>query len=342
MFNFQNSRGAIKRATVGRAALAIAGMLCALPAGVWAQAFQSGDAIEYKVRSSPPLWERGVYVRALPNGKQVLVRQKPTTYFPAGSEMAFDTADVRIPVPAGAQANAAASPARVAGVTPANPGTTPAVSPGSAPAIPGAGLLSKEEVIAYAGTRIGADPWKNPPRDANLANIRDYIRERGTNFTADADFDARMSAISANSVHIGFAVNENRGPHPALGDYAGVWLLRAANRGSHSTGMDSSGRRTRTTTDSQAESGQLTINADGSYVWEVLRGDPSAKWLRGKWRAVRPDEMQAWEAGPALWLVQAKQGFDYMVRMGRDPAWQGWISVGAGKGRTPVEYGRRR
>jgi len=27
--------------------------------------------------------------------------------------------------------------------------------------------------------------------------------------------------------------------------------------------------------------------------------------------------------------------------MDRQPGWRGWIEVGAGKGRTPVEYGRR-
>ncbi len=324
-------------------ALAVIGSVAAFAAQ--AQTFQPGETIEYLDRGSwPHKWERGVFVRELPGGKQVLIRRKPTPYFPQGSEIAYEPENLRKPdatPPAGPAATAQAGGAAPgdAGAKAAPAAAKPAPPP--APPILGAGLLSKEEVIAYARAQIGADPWKNPPRDDNLAKIRDLIRARGTNFSADADFSARMNAQSSYSSHIGWAVDANRGAHPALRDYFGTWLLRAANRGSRSTGRDSSGRAVTTTTDSQAESGQLTINADGSYVWQALRGDPESKWLRGRWRVVKPEEPHTWEGGLAIWLEKAKQGHDYMVRMGRDPAWPGWIDVGAGIGRTPVEYGRR-
>jgi hypothetical protein len=340
----------MNRTRLSNLSLLIAVLLMGVPAFVSAQTFKAGEVVEYK-RSWGDKWERGVFIRLTPSGKQAVIHEKPNPFFPEGSEASYDLNELRKP---GAAAPAAANTGSTAGGTlaPAAPkGNVPAplALPGvaAAPVAPaasipaGAGLLSKEEVIAYAKAKIGPDPWKNPPRDANLADIRDFIRGRGTSFTADDDFRIRMDAQSSNSSHIGWAVNENRGPHPTIKDYMGAWLLRAANRGSRSAGTDSAGRATVTTTDSQAESGQLTINADGTYVWKPFRNDPESKWLKGRWREVMPDEAHTWEGGPAIWLIQAKQGYDYMVRKERDPAWPGWINVGMGKGRTPVEYGRR-
>ncbi|HEY1171490.1 MAG TPA: hypothetical protein VGH19_08990 [Verrucomicrobiae bacterium] len=113
-----------------------------------------------------------------------------------------------------------------------------------------------------------------------------------------------------------------------------------ANRGSKSERREGS-HVIVTTSDSQHESGAVTINKDGTYVWKFFRDDPPAKWLKGKWREVQSAELNQWGGGPAIWLEKAKQGQDYMVRMGRVPGWPGWIDVGMGAGRTPVEYGRR-
>ncbi len=152
---------------------------------------------------------------------------------------------------------------------------------------------------------MGPNPWNNPNRDAALAQIRDLINLRGVNFVKDDDFRARMDAQDTNSTHISFAVDSNYGPAPQLNSYLGTWLLRAANRGSRSVSADG---RYVTTTDSQAESGRLTIGANGTYVWETLRGDPPAKWLRGRWRVVAPGEANAWEGGLALWFGEGQAG----------------------------------
>ena len=339
--DFNSMRGAYRLLFV------IAMLTGVIPAVVKAQAFQPGETIEYMDRGSwPHKWERGVYIRELPGGRQVLIHQKPNQFFPKGSETAADPADLRRP---GAAAIAPANPAPAQGaaatIADAGANATPAAKPTAlasvqpkptrtTPPIAGGGLLGKEEVIAYARARIGADPWKNPPRDDNLADIRDYIRARGTNFSADADFSARMNAQSSYSSQIGWAVNSNRGPHPTLSNYFGTWQIKtAANRGSHSTGSDSAGRRTIITTDSQAKMNeQLTINPDGTYAWAGLRG---------RWREVDGAEKPPSEGGPAIWLLKAKQGVDYMVRIGRDPAWPGWIDVGQGPGRIAIAYGQR-
>ncbi|MBI2571742.1 MAG: hypothetical protein HYV63_32430 [Candidatus Schekmanbacteria bacterium] len=326
---------------MGNAVRAVMIAIVGLIAGstvVQAETFQPGEVIEYKVGGAyPERWERGVIVRVLPEGKQYLIRQKPTQFFAEGAETAFAVADLRRPKDE--------KPAQAGGASAASPFDSAAYARKPAPAPPcgeGAdgGLLSKDQVIAHARLLMGANPFTNPIRDSILERIRDYVKSCGTNFGTDDDFRARMDAQGTMSSHIGWAVDSNRGARPKLDDYFGTWLLRAASRGS-TVVSQANGRTVARTTDSQAESGRLTIHADRTYVWEVLRGDPEEKWLRGRWREVVPEELNAWEAGPAIWLEKAKQGDEYMVRMGRDPEWPGWIDVGAGKARTPVEYGRR-
>ncbi len=298
-----------------------------------AQQFRPGDVIEYKAHGTyPPKWERGVFVSELPGGKQYVIREKPTEFSPQGSQIAYSVDEVRRPgsAPAPTPATAAPAPAPNREAAPASP---------PPPNLPGGGLLTKGEVIAYARQVMGPNPWNNPRRDSALAQIRDLITRRGVGFVKDDDFRSRMDAQGTNSSHITFAVDSNYGPAPQLNSYLGTWLLRAANRGSRSLSADG---RWVTTTDSQAESGRITIEPAGTYVWEVLRGDPASKWLRGKWRAVAQGEANPWEGGPALWLEKAKQGYDCMMRMDRTPGWTDWINVGMGAARTPVEFGRRK
>jgi hypothetical protein len=150
-----------------------------------------------------------------------------------------------------------------------------------------------------------------------------------------------LNEQGTSSVHIVQAIDDNYGAHPKLQDYFGTFWLRSSNRGSKSVTSDGAGGKNVIVRGSWHESGRLTINRDGTYEWEVLRGDPSAKWLHGEWRVARPEEMMPTEGGPAIWLENAKGGNDCMVRMDRHGDYANWINVGVGKGRTPVEYGRR-
>jgi hypothetical protein len=311
------------------------------PGRLMAQGFKAGEAIEYKVPGSyPEVWERGSIIRELEGGKQYIIRQKPSQFFPEGSERAFYPADLRS-VKAGATTTPTPPvnpPAPVK--TPTPPANKPPAPAGAA--IPaGQGLLTKAQVIGFAKQIFGeGNAFANPRREALLDQIRDLIKTRGVDFTLENDFRDKMNAQGTYSIHIGSAVEANYGPAPKLEDYYGTFHLRVANRGSKSEKREGS-RVIVTTSDSQHESGALTINPDGTYVWKLFRDDPSAKWLKGKWRAMKPEEMHKWEGGPALWLEKAKQGEDYMLRMGRVPGWPGWIDVGMGIGRSPVEYGRR-
>lgn len=60
-----------------------------------ALAQNAGDKVEYKAQSWPEKWEVGTFVRVLPGGTQVLIRQAPSQFFPEGFERAYALADVR-------------------------------------------------------------------------------------------------------------------------------------------------------------------------------------------------------------------------------------------------------
>ena len=318
--------------------------------------FRPGEKIEYKVGGTwPPAWELGIIVEPTPSGKQYIIRRKPTQFFPQGDTIAYAPEELRRPQPAKPPANDPGAPpnnpAPNAVAVPLPPNSAPLEKPAAPPPVAdskgppaplGEGLLSKDQIVARARQLMGGDPWGNPKREAVLAEIRDWIKAHGTNFYMEDDFRAQMDKQGTMSSHIGWAANENHGPAPKLGDYFGKWALTAANRGSHSVQNNGGGTVTITTTDSQAKSGELEIREDGTYVWMVLPGDPPERWLKGKWRECKPAEMNAWEGGPALWLEHAKQDLQYMVRMDRTPGRPGWINVGAGPGRTPVEFGKKK
>ena len=170
MVRFGRLPGGSSRATAWLLTLS----MTALPLVAAAQAYQPGDVIEYKVRGAWPVkWERGVFIRELPGGKQVLIHEKPSEFFPKGPEIAFDPLEIRRP---GAPAPNPAVPGTKAPADPVGPlplppqprepkrGGAEAALPRDCPA---GGLMGKEEVISFAGATIGADPWKNPPRDDN-------------------------------------------------------------------------------------------------------------------------------------------------------------------------------
>lgn len=314
-------------------ALLLAGMiLFAAPAP--AQDFKPGQVIEYKVRGAyPEAWERGVIIRPLDGGKQYLIHEKPSQFFPEGPEIAFSPANLRAPQ--------APSPARQVGAEEPSAPRIDSKAPLRLTAASEAGLLSKADVIAYARRLFGpGDPFADGKRrDMLLDQIRDYIKSRGTNFLPDLKFSNELGALGAYSVHIGSACEANYGKAPRLEDYFGTYLLRTTNRGTKSNSQQGA-KIVITTTDAQYESGALEIKKDGAYLWKLGRNDPESLWVRGRWREAKADELHLWEGGPAIWLEKARQNEDYLVRKCRVPDYEGWIDLGMTKGRIAAHYGR--
>lgn len=306
---------------------ALAVIAVAAPA---AAQFTPGQAIEYQ---SFGQWEPGTVVRMTPGNTQVVIRQAPTTFYPEGFERTYDLNQVRPRQPA-AQAPAPA-PGRAAGPPPA-PGRA-AGPAGGTPAIPqGTGLLNQQQILDYARQALGPQPFANPNRQQALDNIRDYIKTRGVNFQMSLDFSNQLGAIGANSVHISSAIGDNFGPNPTLQTYFGTFNLTSQVRGAQSVSQ-SGGRTVVTTTDAAARMGSIRINPDGTYVWNV-QGD--GRTIQGRWREATAAEKQTWEGGPAIWLLNARDGQDYQVRADRQPGYQGWIDIGQGMGRIAVQYGQ--
>jgi hypothetical protein len=307
------------------AVLAILAIANAAPA----QTFKAGDAVEYKIGvSSPPQWERGTIVKVYDGGKQYLVREKPSRFFPEGFEKTYAAENLRAPKDDKESKDPPPAP---------KSGTTSTPSKATATG----GPLTKVEVVAYAKSLFGAgDPFADgTKRDTNLNAIRDRIKERGVDFVADDTFKYKDLPNGMYSVHIGSAVESNYGPHPKLENYYGTFLLRTTNRGSKTSAKEG-GRVVITTTDAQYEAGALVIAKGGTFTWKLGRTDPETKWITGKWREATADEMQPWEGGPMLVLEKARQGEDYTVRMCRVPGYEKWIDVGMGKGRIAASYGR--
>jgi len=114
----------------------------ALALSAQAQQFRPGDVIEYKAHGTyPPKWERGVFVRETPSGKQYIIREKPNQFYPEGSQIAYSVDEIRRP---GAEAPAAAAPAPTPAPAPARAAASPparlpagaTISPARSPSSP--------------------------------------------------------------------------------------------------------------------------------------------------------------------------------------------------------------
>ncbi|HEY1171489.1 MAG TPA: hypothetical protein VGH19_08985 [Verrucomicrobiae bacterium] len=175
-------------------------LMVLLPQETWAQAFKAGQVIEYRVRGAyPEVWERGTILRELEGGKQYLIRQKPSQFYPEGLEYAYSPNDLRTakdakPLePVTGKTTPTTAPTPIPAPAPApKPATTETPRTAPAPAVQGHGLLTKAEVIAYAKQIFGpGDAFANPQRDALLNQIRDLIKTRGVSFEMDTDFRIR-------------------------------------------------------------------------------------------------------------------------------------------------------
>ncbi len=219
----------------------------------------------------------------------------------------------------------------------------PADGQGQGSQLAGEGLLSKEDVLAYMRKVFGAQPWED--RDRKVAQIRDYIAARCTNFKTDIPWESGPFQEAAGRGYcptIIQTINANYGPHPVVSDYYGPWLMRSGARGAFTSEKPKGDNWVeRTTTDASAYNSEtLIIVPDGTWVWKESPRDPPTAWLRGKWRVLARHEQDPKEGGPVLWLGKARMGNDYSVRMNREQGYSGWIDVGTGANRqSAIEWG---
>lgn len=318
------------------------------------QALKPGDKVMYPVGGTfPQQWEQGTIEYAIGDGKQVVVRRKPTQFSPPqGDTAAFRLDELKPPQAADAPPAAPmVNPQQIPPLPlPAANANMPAIPPfpiapqpaNNVPPPAGQGLLGRDELIAYAKQVMGDNPFgiETAERWRRLEQIWNYTKARGTNFLIDESFTTAMDAQGTRDTRIDDAVAKNFGPAPALADYYGKWSMVASVE-NHNAPIEVGGENKQLNTDRQVNAGELEIKNDGTYIWKLSRKDPPEQWVQGTWEQVKPNEFNPGEAGPAIWLKKAQQGLDYMVRINRQPGWRNWIDVGEGPGRRARQYGQK-
>ena len=146
----------------------------------------------------------------------------------------------------------------------------------------------------------------NPRREAVLGQLREEIMKRGVSFRKHAigPFADELGKYGALSNVTG-PLSDNFGPPAKQAELMGTW--RIAKVGATTTvtrGGDLYQRQ-----EYAGLAGSMTINPNGTYVWNSPSGV-----LRGNWRAATREEMaKSDKGGDGVVLLGAKDGVDWLV-----------------------------
>ena len=310
-----------------RAVLVICAFMAAGSAITNAQDYKPGQKVEYKAQAYPEKWEVGTVEHMAPGGKQVIIREKPTEFFPQGSTRAYSLDEVR---PLGQERNRGQG-------TPPDPQVQAAANDrpdDRTTAIgEGRGLMTTQEILAFLQDRLGDKPFEiaYSKREAIFKELGQTVMRRGVNFRYEtlSQFSNDLGKFGAPSTVI-FPIQANYGAPTNHGWYIGTW----------NTSVTSVGRRVII----GAKAGFLTINANGTYVWKLYPTDPPASYVKGSWRKATPEEMAvSYQGGGGLVLLKGKEGYDWLVRQDRETTLSGdWIWIANLNARAQRESGKRR
>ncbi len=312
-----------------RSVIVVSGMafLAFNSATVFGQAdkYKPGSAIEYLDTSVyPPKWEKGVYVRATPGGSQPVIRQKPSEFFPEGSETATSWDKIR---PVGPPPKPPAEPDP-------DPQPAPAEDAGNDPPVDGActTMLGEDDVLTFLQKNLGNDPFKDSYKKERVENeLAGMIRNCGVNFryVTFSPFDKKLSKYSVLSTVI-FPLRANYGPPTKQAWYNGTWPTSVQSEDAFLI--------------IAAKAGSLTINANETYVWKLFGNDPPSRYLRGKWRPSTAEEMKvSYQGGSGVVLLDAKEHYDWIVRQDRETTLAGrWIIIANINSRQQREFGHQK
>jgi hypothetical protein len=290
-----------------------------------ADKYKPGDKIEYRESRYSDNWEPGVYLRATPEGRQPIIRRKPSQFFPEGAETAYDWEFIR-PLTARPATKAPDAPAKAGGVAPPpvpqRPPQPPA-APAAAPVIAGGGLLTKEDVLNFLQARLGENPFAHPQREQIRKELAEMIKRRGVDFRYEAvsDFSNQLGKYGASS-DITFPLSANFGPPTKQPWLMGRWNLSKIGATVDYRGTD--GYIYRQGEIGVKDVGNVTITPDGGYIWNI---DVPRGVARGQWRKATAEEMP-YQGGDAIVLLKAKGGEDWIVHQDRVTTLKGdWVNI---------------
>ncbi len=302
---------------------AFCAFMAAGPAPTNAQDYKPGQKVEYKAQSYPEKWDVGTVEHMAPGGKQVIIREKPTEFFPQGNTRAYSLDEVR---PLG-QARGSGPDPRVQDAKRDRPDDRTAARG------QGIGLMTSQEILAFLQDRLGDNPFQaaSSKRESTFKELGQTIMQRGVNFRYEtlSQFSNDLGKFGAPSTVI-FPIQANYGAPTNHGWYIGTW----------NTSVTSVGRRVII----GAKAGFLTINANGTYSWKLYATDPPASYVKGSWRKATAEEMAvSYQGGDGLVLLNGKEGYDWLVRQDRETTLAGdWIWIANLKARAQRESGKRR
>ena len=268
-------------------------------------AYQPGQRIEYKAERYPEKWEVGTVVRLTPDGKQVIIRQKPNQFYPDGFERAYALEDIRPltrnpaapeqPGKPNAPANLRPAQAESAEREPANAHSG------------GAGLMGQQDVLSFLQTRLGnGDQFMNSKHEQVLQELRQEILRRGVSFRYQAvgQFADQLGKFGY-STGVTAALFENYGPPAKINVLFGKWYLAKVG----ATTTFNRGRDVYQRQEYGANAGSLTIAEGGTYIWDSPSGV-----LQGRWRKATPEELaKSDKGGEGVVLLNAKSQLDWLV-----------------------------
>lgn len=307
-----------------------------------AQGFNPGDKIEYKAQNFPEKWEIGTFVRDVPGGRQVLIKELPNQFFPDGFQRAYSLNDVRpagtSPAPAPRQQPPPPQQAQVAPARP--PVTAQAGHPPRAEPAPqvgaGGGTMIEQDVLGVLN-QLGSNPW-GPNRAQVISDLARQVKARGVNFhfSASTPFYQQVAKYGATS-EITFPLGDNFGPPPSRGSLLGAWRMEINAPATYFTKGNELWRRNAAVAKT---GGTLTINADSSYSWSLSTGQV----VQGRWRNATEAEMKT-AGGEGLVLQRGRGGQDWIVtkyRLETPPNMSSnWITAAEITSRQEREFGNR-
>ena len=272
--------------------------------------YKPGEKIEYKILGSyPEQWEEGTFVRASEDGRQPLVREKPTEIYKEGYERWIQWDQIR-PLsskPANKAATNSSQNNNPVDDTKAdsNKNTSETTTDSSS------GLLTQAEILSFTQSR---------PNDKK--ELVEMIKVRGLDFRfeTNSDFYSKLNKFVAMTSDITSPLLANFGAPTKERWVMGSWQLSKTGA---AVDYEKNNHIYRQGEIAVGGIGALTIKADGTYVWNAGAKDSTG----GKWRKATKEEMKD-QGGDGIVLLKAKDGEDWIVMHDRWTTLKGdWINI---------------
>ncbi len=277
-----------------------------------AAAFKDGQQISWLDRITGK-WEAGTYKWATPGNKQPIIWKRPGD---PNSQTAYTWEDIKSASRSDTSKSAGTAsklPPLPLPPTPqpgATPGTNPAMGKlGAMPQAAGGPPLTEDQILKFITDRVGNTPFAD---SAKLQKTKDelgaLIKQRGTAFLHDSaisDFGQKISALGMTSEVTG-PLSHNYGP-PNKQDW--LWGSWVTSKVGLPVKYVEGNKLMLWTEIGAANTGKVTINPDGTYVWNT---DSAQGVIQGKWHEASIAEM-ADQGGAGVVLENAKNGVPWVA-----------------------------